>query len=109
VIAIITITTAVFTPIFVSYLTVGEVFRGYPEYEVSAELLSSDAGDFSKLTITNMGSVQAKNSKNSKDADSEKDAKNSKAQTTVEKIPTTFTPDTPPGIDPPKPIEHTHN
>ena len=42
-------------------------------------------------------------------AKNSKDTKNSNTQTTVEKIPTTFTPDTPPGIDPPKPIEHTHN
>ena len=47
--------------------------------------------------------------KNSKDAKDSKYAKNSKTQTTVEKIPTTFTPDTPPGIDPPKPIKHTHD
>lgn len=42
-------------------------------------------------------------------AKNSKDTKNSNTQTTVEKIPTTFTPDTPPGIDPPKPIKHTHN
>ena len=59
-IAIITIATAVFTPIFVSYLTAGEVFKSYPEYEISTELFSSDADNFSKLTITNTGSVQAK-------------------------------------------------
>lgn len=59
-VAIITIAAAVSTPIFLNYLTVGEVFRSYPEYEVTAELISSDVGDFSRLTITNTGSVQAK-------------------------------------------------
>lgn len=59
-IAVITIVAAIFTPIFLSYLTADEVFRSYPEYEVKAKLHFSDTGDFSRLTITNIGSVQAK-------------------------------------------------